>query len=92
MPTKLAALLRGMSWWCNSGDGSLATCLHHGLAGADLGSYEMVEFRLFQSICPTIKYQYGKANVVADALSRSHHKLEEGSMDDSVVATVVIKV
>ena len=26
---------------------------------------------LFQSICPTIKYQSGKANLVADALSQS---------------------
>ena len=30
-----------------------------------------IRLGLFQSICPTIKYQLGKANIVADALSRS---------------------
>ena len=44
---------------------------------------------LFQSIRPTIKYQPGKANVVANALSRSQRELEEGSMDDSTVAAAV---
>ena len=34
---------------------------------------------LFQSICPTIKYQIGKANVVADALSRSQRNTAENS-------------
>ena len=39
---------------------------------------------------PTIKYQLGKANVVADALSRSQRKLEEGSTDDvATVATMI---
>ena len=46
---------------------------------------------LFQSICPTIKHQPGKANVVADALSRSQRKLEEASPDDEVTAAAVIE-
>ena len=46
---------------------------------------------LFQSIRPTIKYQPGKANVVADAVSRSQRKLEEGSTDDVAIATAMIE-
>ena len=46
---------------------------------------------LFQSIRPTIKYQPGKAHVVADALSRSQSKLEEGSMDDTAIEAVMIE-
>ena len=46
---------------------------------------------LFQSIRPTIKYQPRKANVVADALSRSQRKLQEGSMDDVATATAMIE-
>ena len=45
---------------------------------------------LFQSIRPTIKCQPRKANVVADALSRSQRKLEEVSMDDSIVAVAAM--
>ena len=37
---------------------------------------------LFQSIRPTIKYQPGKANVVANALSQSQQNEVEDSMDD----------
>ena len=48
---------------------------------------------LFQSIYPTIKYQPGKANTVANAFSKSQCKLEEGSMDDSIAAVAAtIKV
>ena len=39
---------------------------------------------LFQSIRPTIKYQPWKANVVADALSRSQHS----TVEDSIVELV----
>ena len=44
---------------------------------------------LFQSIRPTIKYQPGKANVVANALRRSQRKLEEGSTDDVATAAMI---
>ena len=47
---------------------------------------------LFQSICPTIKYQPGKANVVANALSWSQRKEIEDSMDDPEATTVAIEV
>ena len=46
---------------------------------------------LFQSIRPTIKYQPWKANVVADALSRSQRKLEEGPTDDIATAATMIE-
>ena len=46
---------------------------------------------LFQSIRPTIKHQPGKANVVANTLSRSQRKLEEDSVDDRATATAMIE-
>ena len=50
-----------------------------------------LRLELFQSIRPTIKHQPRKANVVVDALSRSQHKLEEGSTDNSAAATAMIE-
>ena len=46
---------------------------------------------LFQSILPTIKYQPRKANVVANALSRSQRKLEEDSTDNGATAIAMIE-
>ena len=51
----------------------------------------MVEVGTFQLIHPTIQYQPGKANVVADALSRSQRKLEEGSMEDVAIVAAMIE-
>ena len=45
----------------------------------------------FQSICPTIKYQPGKANIVADTLTRSQHKVEEGSIGDTAAVVAMIE-
>ena len=47
---------------------------------------------LFQSIRPIIKYQPGKANVVADALSQSHRKEIEDSMDDPMATVVAVEM
>ena len=46
---------------------------------------------LFQSIHPTIKYQPGKANIVADALSQSQRKEIENSMDDLVAIAIAVE-
>ena len=80
-----------MSWWCDSGDRSSATCSHHGLVGTDLGSNVMVEDGALSINLPTIKYQPRKANVVADALSRSQRKLNEGSMDGVATTATMIE-
>ena len=45
---------------------------------------------LFQSIRPTISYQPGKANVVADALSQSQRKETEDSMDDPMAIAAAV--
>ena len=46
---------------------------------------------LFQSIRPTIKYQPGKANVVADALSRSQRKETKDSMNDPMATMAAVE-
>ena len=46
---------------------------------------------LFQSIRPTIKYQPGKANIVADALSQSQKKETEDSMDDPMATAATVE-
>ena len=50
-----------------------------------------LRLRLFQPIRPTIKYQSGKANVVADALSRSQRKATEDLMDDPMATAVAVE-
>ena len=47
---------------------------------------------LFQSIRPTIKYQPGKANVVADALNQSQKKETEDSTDDPMATAAAFEV
>ena len=46
---------------------------------------------LFQSIRTTIKCQPGKANVVAEALSRSQRKEIEDSIDDPMATAMVVE-
>ena len=46
---------------------------------------------LFKSIRSTIRYQAGKANIVASALSRSQCNVEEDSTDDSTVVAIAIE-
>ena len=67
----MATLYRGLSWRCDSDDGPSDVAVPHGPAGADPGADEMDKLGLFQSISPTIQYNPGKANIIADALSRS---------------------
>ena len=83
--TELAALLGGMSRRCNSGNRSSAICPPHGPIGADPDSNQMVK------VGATIKSQPEKANVVADALSRSQRKGVKDSMDDPVAAAAAIE-
>ena len=92
LPTELAALLGGMSW-------SVTVVTNHQplVRLMDQQMLTRVQTRwlrlgLFQSIRPTIKYQPGKANVVADALSRSQGKATEDSMDDPMATTVAVEV
>ena len=46
---------------------------------------------LFQSIHTTIKYQLGKANVVANALRQSQRKEFEDSTDDPTTVVAVVE-
>ena len=46
---------------------------------------------MFQPIRRTIKYQLGKANVVADALTRSERKEVEDSTNDLAISVVAIE-
>ena len=46
---------------------------------------------LFQSIRPTIKYQPGKANAVAETLTRSQRKETEDAMDDPMATAAAIE-
>ena len=46
---------------------------------------------LFHSIRPTIKYQPGKANVVADTLSQSQRKETEDSRDDPMATAAAVE-
>ena len=46
---------------------------------------------LFQSIRPTIKYQPGKANIVANTLNQSQRKDDKDSANDPMVVAVAIK-
>ena len=80
-----------MSWRCDSGSKSSITCPPHGSTGANPGKTRWLRLGLFQSICPTIKYQPGKANVVADALSQSQQNEVEDSMDDPEATAVAVE-
>ena len=54
-----------------------------------------VKLGLFQSISPTIQYTPGKANVLADALSKSRHgpiEAESPSTEEPLVALAVAAV
>ena len=47
---------------------------------------------LFQSIRPTVKYQPRKANIVADALSRSQHPAAEESEEATIEEETVLQL
>ena len=44
---------------------------------------------LFQSIRPSIKYQPRKANILADAITRSQQNIEEDPTNDLAMAAIV---
>ena len=92
LPIELAGLLGGMSWWCDTGCKSSTTCPHHGPPVADLGLDTMVEVGAFSINLYHHQIPTRKENVVANALSKSQRKLEEGSMDELATTSAVIEV
>ena len=67
----MATLCGRMSRRSDSVDGPPNVEVAHGSAGVDPGTDKMGEIGPVQSISPNIQYNPGKANILADALSRS---------------------